>query len=157
MMPPIAWIAVAVLAALLGGGWIGFGLGGDVARTQAVEARLDAAEKVIVRQAKERAAEVKVETQYIQSVQTIHTHSEEVRHEIQSVVAADCLLPDDFMRSLRAVSRNQTVAASGIAGSPGERAGCRSVLDVLAQSYRNHYADAAQLNALILREEELSK
>ena len=157
MMPPVAWIAVAVLVALLGGGWIGFDLGGDVARTQAVEGRLASAEKVIVRREIERQIEVKVETQYIQSVQTIHTHSEEVRHEIRSVVAADCVLPDDFMRSLRAVSRNQTVAASGIAGGAGERAGCRSVLDVLAQSYRNHYADAAQLNALIQREQELSK
>lgn len=151
------------IAILLGGIALAVGLffGGfksgeavkQVAWDQERAARSDAA---LVRVEHETKVEVQTVTKYVDRIKTITVAAEETKNEIQIIVRSDCVLPPDFMRELRAVSRNTTAEAAGIAEDASERAGCRAALEVLRQSYANHYADAAQLNAIIERDAALS-
>ncbi|HBY61085.1 MAG TPA: hypothetical protein DEH78_14780 [Solibacterales bacterium] len=143
---------IAIAVAIAAGG---YKAGKAVATVDAALERAAEGERVIVHLQKVKVIEEKVVTKYKDREIYIYVNGEEVKNEIETVVAADCVLPPDFMRELRAVSRNTTAAAAGIAEDPSERAGCRATLEVLRQSYVNHYADAAQLSAILERERQL--
>lgn len=143
--------AVAALGLLLGGVHIGR----VYERAGFIQADLTKAEKVIVQIQVQRVIEERVVTKWRDREKTIVIAAEEIKNEIPVFVRDDCVLPGDFIVQLHAISRNATVASLGLAADAGAGSGCRAALDALRQSYENHYLDAAQLTALLERENEL--
>lgn len=152
----IGAVAATVLL-ILGSAYGGYDFGVTTTRAAQLEADLKRADKVIVRVQKEIVVQDRIVTKYVQTVQTVHTETERIVHEIDTNVSPDCVLPPDFIVRLHALSRGTTIQALGLTADAGKGVGCRATLDALAAEYRNHRLDAEQLNAIIDREDALDQ
>ncbi len=145
-MNPYLWLAAAIFVALCSAG--SYRIGMKVERSDWQQKELTRAEKVIVRERVISVEVPKIVTKVVEKRVEVEKEVERVVTKIPDLVAADCVLPDNFgfllVATANGVDTETARGTNALAGSYG----CRETLEALIRDHEAGEVNAERLAGL---------